>query len=39
MYVYPTFASKSNGNVVLDINSYSELLSEEYRAFVAGSAE
>ncbi len=39
MYVYPTFASKSNGNVVLDINSYSELLTEEYRAFVASCVE
>ncbi len=39
MYVYPTFASKSNGNVVLDINSYSELLSDEYRAFVESNIQ
>ena len=39
MYAYPTFASKSNGNVVLDFDSYSELLSDEYIAFVENSIQ
>ena len=35
MYVYPTFECKSNGNVVFDYDSYSQLISQENRDFVS----
>ena len=38
MFSHPTFASKSNGNVVMDINTYSQLLSDEFIASVESAA-
>ncbi|WP_024865796.1 hypothetical protein [Butyrivibrio sp. FCS014] len=35
---YPVFAAKSNGNVVMDINTYSQLLSDEFIASVENAA-
>ena len=36
MYKYPTFESKSNGTVVFDYDSYSQLISQENRDAVSG---
>ena len=38
MFSHPTFASKSNGVVVMDINTYSELLSDEFISYVESIA-
>ncbi|SCY53022.1 hypothetical protein [Butyrivibrio sp. INlla14] len=37
MYAYPTFESKSNGTVVFDYDSYSKLISQEYRDAVSAT--
>ena len=38
MFSHPTFASKSNGTVVFDSNSYSQLLTDEYISYVESIA-